>query len=196
MLRTYRGNRIKRYTIPLNAVDPKKMDFAFIIAEALKFIFPAYCANGTPVLAGGGTKMDFGKNFIDGKRVFGNNKTFRGFFFGWGVGIFVGLMEGLVFGYNNYPIIFALLTPLGALLGDLFGAFLKRRLDIAPGGLLPIVDQLDFVVGAVLFALPLAITGWIVFSWEVAVTVLLITPPIHLLTNFGAYKLKLKKHPW
>jgi len=25
-------------------------------------------------------------NFADGKRIFGNNKTFRGFFFGWGVG--------------------------------------------------------------------------------------------------------------
>jgi len=24
----------------------------------------------------------------------------------------------------------------------------------------------------------------------------LLTPPIHLLTNFIAYKLKLKKHPW
>ena len=62
------------------------MDLALLIVEALKFIFPAYCANGTPVLAGGGTKMDFGRNFVDGKRIFGNNKTFRGFFFGWGVG--------------------------------------------------------------------------------------------------------------
>ena len=33
-------------------------------------------------------------------------------------------------------------------------------------------------------------------GWEAAVTVLLITPPIHLFTNFVAYKLKLKKNPW
>ncbi len=79
------------------------MDIALIIVEALKFIFPAYCANGTPVLAGGGTKMDFGRNFVDGKRVFGNNKTFRGFFFGWGVGIAVGLMEGFSFGFSKLP---------------------------------------------------------------------------------------------
>jgi CDP-2,3-bis-(O-geranylgeranyl)-sn-glycerol synthase len=172
------------------------MDIALIIVEALKFIFPAYCANGTPVLAGGGTKMDFGRNFIDGKRVFGDNKTFRGFFFGWAVGFLVGIIEGFVFGFENYPVLFSVLIPLGALLGDLTGAFIKRRLSIQPGGLLPVVDQIDFVVGAVVFALPLALTGMFALTWQVAVTVLLITPPIHLLTNFGAYKLKLKKHPW
>jgi CDP-2,3-bis-(O-geranylgeranyl)-sn-glycerol synthase len=164
------------------------MEIALLIVEALKFIFPAYCANGAPVLAGGGTKMDFGKNFYDGKRVFGNNKTFRGFFFGWAIGLAVGLLECYLFGF---PILFAVLTPLGALLGDLAGAFMKRRLSIAPGGLLPIVDQIDFVVGAIVFSLPLALIGW-----ELAVTVLLITPPIHLFTNFLAYKLKLKKNPW
>jgi CDP-2,3-bis-(O-geranylgeranyl)-sn-glycerol synthase len=175
------------------------MDYAQLIVEALKFIFPAYCANATPVLAGGGRRMDFGRNFIDGKRIFGNNKTFRGFFFGWGVGIGVGLAEAIVFGFQNFPVLFSILIPLGALLGDLTGAFIKRRIGIAPGGLLPIVDQVDFVLGAVLFSLPLAFVNWqTVFTpfWIVAVTVLLITPPIHLFTNFCAYKLKLKKHPW
>ncbi|MCW3982716.1 MAG: CDP-2,3-bis-(O-geranylgeranyl)-sn-glycerol synthase [Candidatus Bathyarchaeota archaeon] len=172
------------------------MDVALLIVEALKFIFPAYCANATPVLAGGGVKMDFGRNFVDGKRIFGNNKTWRGFFFGWAVGFGVGLAEGLVFGFDNYPVLFSVLIPLGALLGDLTGAFIKRRLDIAPGGLLPIVDQIDFVVGAVVFSLPLALINWSGLSWQVILTVLLITPPIHLLTNYGAYKLKLKKHPW
>jgi CDP-2,3-bis-(O-geranylgeranyl)-sn-glycerol synthase len=172
------------------------MDIALLIIDALKFIFPAYCANGTPVLAGGGTKMDFGRNFTDGKRIFGNNKTFRGFFFGWAVGFGVGLAEGAVFGFQNYPVLFSLLIPLGALLGDLTGAFIKRRLNIAPGGLLPVVDQIDFVVGAVVFALPLALISWAGLSWQVAVTVLLITPPIHLFTNYLAYKMKLKKNPW
>lgn len=167
------------------------MEIALLMIQAIKFIFPAYCANGTPVLAGGGPKMDFGRNFIDGKRIFGNNKTFRGFFFGWSVGFVVGIVEGLVFGFKDFPILFSVLTPLGALLGDLTGAFIKRRIDIAPGGILPVVDQIDFVVGALVFALPLALV-----NWQLAVTVLLITPPIHLFTNFVAYKLKLKKHPW
>ncbi len=140
--------------------------------------------------------MDFGKNFIDGRRIFGNNKTFRGFFFGWAVGFFVGIMEGFVFGFDKVPVLLSLLIPLGALLGDLTGAFVKRRLDIAPGGLLPVVDQIDFVVGAVVFSLPLVLINWQELSWQLIVVVLLITPPIHLFTNFLAYKLKLKKHPW
>ena len=164
------------------------MDIALLIVEALKFIFPAYCANAAPVLAGGGLAMDFGKNFVDGKRVFGANKTFRGFFFGLAVGVGVGLVEWMLFGY---PFLFCLLTPSGALLGDLAAAFLKRRLGIAPGGLFPVVDQVDFVVGAVVFALPLGVV-----YWDLAVAVLLITPPIHLLTNVCAYKLGLKKNPW
>ena len=164
------------------------MDIATLIVEALEFIFPAYCANAAPVLAGGRLPMDFGKNFIDGKRVFGSNKTFSGFFFGLSIGIGVGLIEWMLF---DYPLLFSLLSPLGALLGDLTAAFLKRRLNIAPGGLLPIIDQVDFVVGALVFSLPLGI-----IYWELAVVVLIITPPIHLLTNFGAYKLKLKKNPW
>jgi CDP-2,3-bis-(O-geranylgeranyl)-sn-glycerol synthase len=82
---------------------------------------------------------------------------------------------------------------LGALLGDLAGAFVKRRLGIAPGGLLPVIDQVDFVVGAVLFSLPVATS---ILSWELIVAALLITPPLHLLTNFAAYKLGLKNNPW
>src|ERR1700690_1175361 len=102
------------------------MDITLLIVEALKFIFPAYCANATPVLAGGGTKMDFGKNFADGRRIFGNNKTFRGFFFGWAIGMLVGSIEYVVF--PGFPVLFIVLTPLGALLGDFTRAFLKRRL--------------------------------------------------------------------
>lgn len=159
-----------------------------LLIEAILFIFPAYCANATPVLAGGGLTMDFGKNFFDGKRIFGSNKTFRGFFFGLSIGILVGLAESVLF---EYPPLFIILPPLGALTGDLFGAFLKRRLGIQPGDLLPIIDQIDFVIGALIFSIPLSI-----INWSLVLVVLIITPPIHLLTNFGAYKLGLKKHPW
>ncbi|HEY4675456.1 MAG TPA: CDP-2,3-bis-(O-geranylgeranyl)-sn-glycerol synthase [Candidatus Bathyarchaeia archaeon] len=164
------------------------MEIAQLIIQVLKFIFPAYCANALPVLVGGGLPLDFGKNFVDGKPLFGKNKTFRGFFFGLAIGTAVGLLESWLF---NYPILFGLLLSLGALLGDLFGAFVKRRLGIAPGGLLPVVDQVDFIVGALVFSLPLQIV-----SWELAVAVLIITPPIHVLTNFVAYKLGLKNNPW
>ena len=164
------------------------MGIATLIIEALIFIFPAYCANAAPVLAGGGSPLDFGKKFLDGKPIFGKNKTVRGFFFGMAIGVTVGLVESILFGY---PLLFSVFSPLGALMGDLAGAFLKRRLGIAPGGLLPIIDQVDFVVGAILFSLPLTM-----MYWELAIAVIIITPPIHLFTNFLAYKLKLKNNPW
>jgi CDP-2,3-bis-(O-geranylgeranyl)-sn-glycerol synthase len=159
-----------------------------LFIEAIKFIFPAYCANAVPVIAGGGAPLDLGKKFFDGKPIFGKNKTFQGFGFGLAVGTTVGLLESMFF---SYPILFGLLLSLGALFGDLAGAFLKRRLGIPPGGLLPVIDQVDFVVGALLFSLPLQI-----LYLELGIIVLVITPPIHLLTNYTAYKLGLKNNPW
>ncbi|MCK5627831.1 CDP-2,3-bis-(O-geranylgeranyl)-sn-glycerol synthase [Candidatus Bathyarchaeota archaeon] len=159
-----------------------------LIIEAFQFIFPAYCANALPVIFGGGRPLDFGKTFFDKKRILGNNKTLRGFILGLTIGTAIGLVWHVLFAY---PISYSFLLPLGALLGDLAGSFLKRRLDIKPGGLMPIVDQVDFVIGAILLSLPLNI-----LSWELALTAIIITPPIHLLTNFGAYKLGLKKNPW
>jgi CDP-2,3-bis-(O-geranylgeranyl)-sn-glycerol synthase len=166
------------------------MEITQLLIEAVKFIFPAYCANALPVVAGGGLPVDFGRKFFDGKPIFGKNKTYRGFFFGLAVGTVAGLVETVIF---HYPVLFGLLLSLGALLGDLAGAFLKRRLNIAPGGLLPVVDQVDFIVGAIVFSLPIFIDA---LSFELIVIVLIITPPIHLLTNLVAYKLGLKSNPW
>jgi len=164
------------------------MNIFTLLVESLKFMFPAYCANAVPVIVGGGRPLDGGKSFFDGKPILGKNKTLRGFFFGLAVGIIVGLIESMLFGY---PKLFSVLSPLGGLVGDLTGAFVKRRLGIAPGGLLPVIDQIDFVVGAIVFSLPLMI-----IYWQLAAAVLIITPPIHLFTNFVAYKLKLKRNPW
>ncbi len=166
------------------------MELAHLIIEALKFIFPAYCANGIPVIFGGGIPLDFGKKFFDGKPIFGKNKTFRGFFSGLVVGTAIGFVESAFF---NYPSTFGLFLSLGALFGDLAGAFAKRRLGLCPGDLLPVVDQVDFIIGAVLFSLPIYLQT---LSWELVITALIVTPPIHLLTNFAAYKLGLKSNPW
>jgi len=165
------------------------LEITQLIIEALAFIFPAYCANAIPVITGGGLPIDFERHFFDGRPIFGKNKTFRGFFSGLVVGTAVGFAESAFLGY---PVFFGLLLSLGALFGDLAGAFVKRRLGLAPGDLLPIIDQIDFIVGAVLFSLPLQILS----SWELVVAVLIITPPLHLLTNFVGYKVGLKNNPW
>ncbi|MEM3730657.1 MAG: CDP-2,3-bis-(O-geranylgeranyl)-sn-glycerol synthase [Candidatus Bathyarchaeia archaeon] len=166
------------------------MELAQLLLEALKFIFPAYCANAIPVVMGGGLPIDFGKNFFDGKPIFGKNKTYKGFFSGILVGTLVGLVESYFFGY---PLLFGLVLSIGALLGDLFGAFIKRRVGLAPGDLFPVVDQIDFIVGAILFSMIFKLQT---LSLELVLTVFVITPPMHLLTNFLAYKLHLKSSPW
>jgi CDP-2,3-bis-(O-geranylgeranyl)-sn-glycerol synthase len=171
-------------------MEAAKMDIARLVIEAIEFIFPAYCANAVPVIAGGGLAIDLGRNFFDGKPIFGKNKTYRGFLAGLAVGISVGLVESIVFGYR---LEFGLLLSLGALFGDLAGAFVKRRLNIPPGALLPVVDQVDFIAGAIVFSLPLSLPST---SWQLFIAVLIITPPIHLLTNFAAYTLGLKSNPW
>jgi len=161
---------------------------ADLVLDALKLIFPAYCANAAPVLFGGGLPLDFGKNFYDGRPIFGKNKTFKGFFSGLVMGTLAGVVESLFF---EYPPYFGFLLSLGALIGDLAGAFLKRRMGIPPGGILPIVDQIDFVIGALVFSIPLNM----LFP-ELVIAIFVITPPLHLLTNFAAYKMGLKNTPW
>jgi len=165
------------------------MDLVRLLVDALKFIFPAYCANAMPVLAGGGLSIDLGKTFFDGKPLFGKNKTYRGFLAGLVIGTIAGLCETVVF---KYPIMFGFLVSFGALAGDLVGAFFKRRLSIPPGGLFPVVDQVDFILGALAFSFLVPMD----LSWELTVAVLLLTPPLHLLTNYVAFKLKLKSNPW
>lgn len=160
------------------------------VLEAVKFIFPAYCANAVPVIFGGGKPLDCNKKFRDGKPVFGAHKTFRGFFVGLAVGTLVGVVESQFFGFH---VMFGFATSLGALLGDLAKSFLKRRLGIASGSMLPVADQLDFAVGALLFSFLVAPPQ---ATFPVALTVILITPPIHFLTNLAAYLLHMKKEPW
>jgi CDP-2,3-bis-(O-geranylgeranyl)-sn-glycerol synthase len=165
------------------------------IAAAIWYIFPAYCANATPVIFGGGQPMDFGKIFFDGKPLFGSHKTVRGFLSGLIVGTLVGLVQTLLFEqiliqYSSqfqYTIFLGFSLSLGALIGDLIESFLKRRLNRAPGSSLPVADQIDFILGAFLFSIPVSSP-----SLPVVLIILLITIPIHLLTNLGAALLNMK----
>ena len=157
--------------------------------SALYIILPIYCTNGAPVLFGGGRPIDLGRNFVDGERVLGDHKTFRGFVSGIIVGTIVGALCSYVFSMNLLPV--AIQASLGALLGDMAGAFVKRRLKIKPGGTLPVVDQLDFVLGAIIL-----VSLFSAISLPVVLILLLVTPPIHFLTNVGAYVLGLKEHYW
>jgi CDP-2,3-bis-(O-geranylgeranyl)-sn-glycerol synthase len=157
---------------------------------AIYVAIPTYVANSTPVLLGGGAPIDRGKEFVDGRPIFGTNKTVKGFAYGFLLGSVAALAEAVLF--RNYLLVLAgIVASLGALLGDLFGAFLKRRLDILPGHPLPVVDQLDFMLGALLLTSP-------VLNVTVGAVLILViaTVPIHLFSNALAYVLRLKKRLW
>jgi len=162
------------------------------IAYALYFIFPAYCANAVPVIFGGGRPIDAGRTFIDGKPILGSHKTVRGFFAGLIVGTLVGFVQNTVYPLYQANLLLGFALSFGALIGDLFDSFVKRRLGFPPGASFPILDQLDFVVGALLFSLmvpPLPPLNLILI-------IIIITPPIHLLTNVLAFLFGFKSAPW
>lgn len=166
----------------------KKMSLELVV-ESLIYIFPAYSANAVPVVLGGGQPIDLGKTFKDNRPIFGSHKTFRGFFAGLIIGTLVGIGESFVF--DSYNPLLGFMLSLGALVGDLAGAFVKRRLGFASGAFLPMLDQIDFVLCALLFSLLIAPPTFIM-----ALIIIIVTIPIHLLTNLIAYSVHLKKKPW
>ena len=159
-----------------------------IFTAAALFIGPAYFANAAPLLFGGGTALDGGRLLSDGQPIFGSHKTIRGVVAGVVAGTALGAAESLI---DSRLLVGGLFIAVGAVLGDLFGAFMKRRLKVEPGRPFPILDQLDFVFGSL-------ILGYSFFQIGLlsALLVVVVTPPIHLATNYGAYLLGIKKTQW
>src|SRR5262249_12412993 len=107
--------------------------------------------------------LDAGATFR-GRRLFGDNKTWRGAL-AMASGVFaLTLVLSRVPAYwarlpveirQAGPVLFGLLLGLGTVLAELPNSFLKRQLDIAPGTqrrslpgfLLTLLDQGDFVFG-------------------------------------------------
>ena len=159
-----------------------------VIIYPIVYILPAYVANGAPVLFGYGAPLDFGRKFL-GKRIFGDHKTIRGLVSGLFAGTLVGLLE---YPFFQYMITIAIALAVGAMVGDLAGSFIKRRLDLRSGASVPILDQYGFFVVALAFAYPLGNIPSIYGLLFIAI----LTGMLHVLTNMGAHRLKLKSVPW
>lgn len=160
-----------------------------IIGDALYLFFPAYVANAIPVILGRGKPIDFGKNFIDGKPLFGSHKTIIGFLSGIIMGTVVGalLFSVVTTGTTvepRSPVLIGFMLSLGAMIGDLCGSFIKRRLNREPGASLFPLDQIAFVIGAIIFLEMVFAPRLIILG-----TILVITPPIHVVTNVIGKKL-------
>src|SRR5207247_2001619 len=87
-----------------------------------------------------------------------------------------------------------------SLLGDLAGAFFKRRMHKPRGAKAPALDQYDFVAGALLMSL--TIHDWSVprfFSSDAflgLVAIILITPALHRAVNVIGFRIGQKREPW
>ncbi len=154
---------------------------------------PCYVANATPVVVAKVVKrthpIDGGLRFPDGRRILGDGKSVEGFISGVLTGTAVGfaLKQVGLLGVQE-----AFILSLGTMLGDALGSFVKRRLGIERGEPAPLLDQLTFLLVALLLY-------QLVYGGLDALTVVilaLVTPPIHLATNYIAYKLGLKSKPW
>lgn len=157
--------------------------------------------------------MDGGKNFFDGRRIFGDNKTWKGFIgyivlniicmTVWGFVCKSAELESLNMFYDKVPNTVLNNSIIGFLLGVAYGvfelpnSFIKRRLGIVPGksvdGLKKSVfiffDQADSVFGCVLvvcFYRPMSLGFYLVYVAVGAVT--------HILINMLLYCAKLRKN--
>ncbi len=169
------------------------MDYFFILQMLLLYLIPLYIANAFPVLIKKGKPIDFGKSY-GGKRILGDGKTIQGVMAGVFAGAVSGLLICLIFSdlliIQNYFFL-AFLLSIGAMFGDCAESFFKRRIGIKRGGRWLFADQLDFVLGGLLFSLLFRIP-----EIELVVVLIILTLIFHTLTNNFAYKLKLKKVPW
>jgi len=169
-------------------------------------LLPAYVPNNAAVLVGGGPPIDGGRTWR-GERLLGDGKTWRGTAGGLLAGLTLavalhaatpaaGTVLPLV-GFDGFAPGAMLGLPLGAMLGDLAASFAKRRTGRERGAAFPGVDQLDFLVGALLVCLVLA-PGWTgaTFQPPVLLAAVVLTPALHVAANGGAYAFGLKAEPW
>jgi CDP-diglyceride synthetase len=158
--------------------------------------------------------IDNNKCFFDGKRIFGDNKTWKGFFGMIVFAISSTVIWGLVCGkipylnahnylYRNYDNSVIYNAGIGFLLGlayaicELPNSFLKRRVDIKPGKtakglksiLFVLLDQADSIFGCVLVIFifyKMRILFYFAYVCIGAVT--------HILINMLLYIAKLRKN--
>lgn len=155
----------------------------YTILTTIWLYLPAYFANAAPVALGGGPPLDGGEKWLDGKPFLGSHKTFRGCVVGVAMGLLIGAFQGNIY--------IGLTQGFGAILGDLLSSFLKRRWDIAPGGGFPLLDQLDFIIMAIIISQPYTRASFL----EMFI-ILVVTVPIHYFMNYVAWIAKMKENPW
>ncbi|ERH01031.1 MAG: CDP-diglyceride synthetase [Halonotius sp. J07HN6] len=176
-----------------------------LVVTAVWAMLPAYVPNNAAAIGGGGRAIDGGRRWGD-RRLLGDGKTWRGTAIGTLAGVGLAAVLNLVAAQVSsvggvtvppFPPGAAVGLAAGAMAGDIAASFLKRRSGRKRGASFPVLDQLDFVAGA-LVAVYLLAPGWAVatFTPSVVAVVVVVTPLLHLATNVIGYQLGVKAEPW
>ena len=153
--------------------------------------------------------IDGGRVFRDGKRIFGDNKTWIGFFSMIAISIIMAVLWGLlceIFNishmnelYRFYRNEFWYNASVGAYFGasymlfELPNSFIKRRMDIAPGKttskIFLVIDQIDSLFGVMLILFfTSSIPVWKYFFY------IFLGGFTHIAVNVVLYRLKIRKN--
>lgn len=159
-------------------------------------------ANKIPLLNQWRTPIDFGIKFRN-RPLFGKNKTWRGLLFGTLISVITIYTQKAILilldaditingvSFMSLPTLsLGLLLGLGPLVGDFVESFFKRQIGVKPGSSWFPFDQLDYIIGAVIFTLPL-----IQLSLLQYLSLFIIGFGIHLIASYVGYLLKLKDAP-
>lgn len=182
--------------------------FQFILSS-FYFFLPAYFTNMTsPLIKKVGIfnfldkRVDFGRK-IFGQDFLGSHKSWRGVICGIIVGILVAFLQLYLYQFSfirkisliDYQkiniLLFGFLISSGAVFGDLFFAFLKRRLKLQPGTKFLPFDQTNYVFGAFFFLQP-----FLKLSYSVWLTIFILTFFLHIIFNRLGYLLGLHRAKW
>lgn len=165
-----------------------------LILQALYFFLPAYFANMAPVFV---RKVPFLNKPVS-EKYFGANKTWRGLFFAVLLGTIVfaiqkylyysGYTKLALIDYNGFSIMLGITMSAGAILGDLWKSYYKRKEGIKPGEPWLVWDQMDFVVGGIIGSCVVYVP-----YIDVILVILIVSPILHFLVNYIGYLLGIRK---
>ncbi len=181
----------------------------YILFYSLWYFLPAGLANSAPTIA---KKIPFFKNFsypldfnksIGKVRVFGDHKTLRGLLSGIAVAILVVLLQVFLYRTSSFfrsvslinydfinPFILGFLFGFGALMGDAFKSFFKRRFSISSGESWFFFDQIDYIIGGLIAVSFYAPIGFIYY-----ITIFLVWFFLHIGGSLLGFFLRLKDTP-
>ncbi|PYN37452.1 MAG: hypothetical protein DMD98_05375 [Candidatus Rokuibacteriota bacterium] len=164
----------------------------FRVLQLVYFMAPAYLANMAPPFV----RYWKGWNRPISRRWLGAHKTVLGFAAGVLAATLVTFVQwlvgwsGSIVAYDDWAVL-GVLFGTGAMAGDCAKSFFKRRLGVEPGRPWIPFDQLDFVLGALVF-----VGTRVTLAWADVLVILLLSFCGHILVNHLGYWLGVRDTRW